>query len=168
MQPNQPRHLTPAAYEREAERLRHMANRAARCRELAPIGLIGEVPNVLQVNPELPVRSVRPSRRPELALAVTPKACGTIAFDAAGSRDPEGSALSYRWGFDGETPAAGEAAVAPVHADPVVEALEPEPAAAPAAEEAPLPPPPDGRPLHMVSLGGARDEKGIIEIFEAL
>jgi len=39
MQPNQPRHLTPAAYDREAERLRHMANRAARCRELAPIGL---------------------------------------------------------------------------------------------------------------------------------
>lgn len=33
---------TPAAYEREAERLRHMAHRAARCRELAPIGLSHE------------------------------------------------------------------------------------------------------------------------------
>lgn len=31
----------------------------------------------------------------------------------------------------------------PVHAEPVVEALEPEPAVAPAAEDAPLPPPPD-------------------------
>ena len=59
---------------------------------------------------DLPVRAVRPTRRPELALAVTPKVCGTIAFDAAGSRDPEGTSLSYRWGFDGEAPAAGEAA----------------------------------------------------------
>lgn len=48
--------------------------------------------------------------------------------------DPEEGAA-----VDGALPAAE----APVHADPVVEALEPEPAAAPAAEEAPLPPPPD-------------------------
>lgn len=30
--------LTPAAYEREAERLRHMAHRASRCADLAPLG----------------------------------------------------------------------------------------------------------------------------------
>lgn len=31
--------LTDAAYQREAERLRHMAHRAARCRDLTPIGM---------------------------------------------------------------------------------------------------------------------------------
>lgn len=31
--------LNPIAYEREAQRLRHMAHRAARCRDLAPIGM---------------------------------------------------------------------------------------------------------------------------------
>lgn len=39
---NQPRCLTPAAYEREAQRLRHMAHRAARCRDLAPPGMRAE------------------------------------------------------------------------------------------------------------------------------
>lgn len=34
--------LSPAAYDREAERLRHMAHRAARCRDLAPAGLNAE------------------------------------------------------------------------------------------------------------------------------
>lgn len=34
--------LTPAAYAREAERLRHMAHRAARCRDLAPSGFSPE------------------------------------------------------------------------------------------------------------------------------
>jgi len=33
--------LTPAAYQREAERLRHMAHRAARCHDLAPSGFRG-------------------------------------------------------------------------------------------------------------------------------
>ena len=37
--------LTPAAYEREAERLRHMAHRAARCADLTPPGMrAGEYP----------------------------------------------------------------------------------------------------------------------------
>lgn len=31
--------LNPIAYEREAQRLRHMAHRAARCRDLALIGM---------------------------------------------------------------------------------------------------------------------------------
>lgn len=31
--------LTPAAYQREADRLRRMAHRAARCRDLAPLGM---------------------------------------------------------------------------------------------------------------------------------
>ena len=30
--------LNPLAYQREAERLRHMAHRATRCRDLAPSG----------------------------------------------------------------------------------------------------------------------------------
>jgi hypothetical protein len=31
--------LTPAAYARECDRLRHMAHRAARCRDLTPPGM---------------------------------------------------------------------------------------------------------------------------------
>ena len=34
--------LTPAAYQREAERLRHMAHRAARCRDIVPLGMRAE------------------------------------------------------------------------------------------------------------------------------
>lgn len=34
--------LTDAAYQREAERLRHMAHRAARCRDIVPIGMRAE------------------------------------------------------------------------------------------------------------------------------
>ena len=52
---------------------------------------------------ELPVHAFAPNKRPQVALKVTPQTCGVMSFDASGSRDPEGGALSYRWtlGTDG-------------------------------------------------------------------
>ncbi|MDN2579020.1 PKD domain-containing protein [Aquibium sp. ELW1220] len=46
---------------------------------------------------ELPIRAVAPNRRPDLALAVEPLACRQIRFSAAGSSDPDGGAVTYRW-----------------------------------------------------------------------
>jgi PKD repeat protein len=61
----------------------------------------------------LPLRALPPNRRPEIALNITPRACSQMHFDAAGSRDPDGGALSYRWVFDGSSsePAADGAAL---------------------------------------------------------
>jgi PKD repeat protein len=58
----------------------------------------------------LPLRALPPSRRPEIALKVTPRACSQMHFDAAGSRDPDGGALSYRWVFDGSSEPAADSA----------------------------------------------------------
>ncbi|WP_187971090.1 PKD domain-containing protein [Aquibium microcysteis] len=46
---------------------------------------------------ELPIRAVAPNRRPVLSLSVEPLACREIRFSAAGSADPDGGALTYRW-----------------------------------------------------------------------
>ena len=51
---------------------------------------------------DLPVHAFAPNKRPLVALKVTPQACGMMSFDAPGSRDPEGSALSYRWTLGAE------------------------------------------------------------------
>ena len=50
----------------------------------------------------LPVHAFAPNRRPEIALAVTPLACGLMRFDASASRDPDGGALSHRWRLGAE------------------------------------------------------------------
>ena len=50
----------------------------------------------------LPIKVAAPSRRPQIALAVTPQACGTVRFDASGSKDPSGGVLTHRWRFLGE------------------------------------------------------------------
>jgi PKD repeat protein len=46
---------------------------------------------------ELPIRAVPPNRRPVLSLSVEPLACREIRFSAAGSADPDGGAIAYRW-----------------------------------------------------------------------
>ena len=50
----------------------------------------------------LPVHAFAPNRRPEIALAVTPLACGLMRFDASASRDPDGGTLSHRWRLGAE------------------------------------------------------------------
>jgi PKD repeat protein len=72
--------------------------------------LVGDGEDALPLAIELPIRDVAPNRRPELALAVEPLACRQLRFSAAGSTDPDGEPVSYRWRFgadggwtDGET-----------------------------------------------------------------
>ena len=52
---------------------------------------------------ELPIRAVTPNRRPSLSLAVEPLACKAIRFSAAGSTDPDGEAIAYRWRLGEDT-----------------------------------------------------------------
>ena len=66
---------------------------------------------------ELPVHAFAPNKRPQVALKVTPQACGMMSFDASGSRDPEGGALSYRWTLGTDASAEG-ATVEKKFADP--------------------------------------------------
>ena len=67
---------------------------------------------------DLPVHAFAPNKRPQVALKVTPQACGMMSFDASGSRDPEGGALSYRWTLGTGTDTAEGATVEKKFADP--------------------------------------------------
>jgi PKD repeat protein len=76
------------------------------------VGAIGSggVEDALQpLDIELPILDFSPNRRPDIALSVEPLACRQMRFSAAGSTDPDGGPVTWRWTLgdgdwlDGET-----------------------------------------------------------------
>lgn len=50
---------------------------------------------------DLPPRSIRSNKRPEIALTQMPLSCSKVRFDASRSVDPEGTDLVYNWIING-------------------------------------------------------------------